>query len=228
MTTKRNKIVLNKYYNNDDFLEIGVDEAGRGPMLGRVYTGAVILPKTDDFNHGLMKDSKRFSSKKKLNEAAEYIKESAIAWCVSYSTEQEIDKINILNATHKAMHGAITGLINNHINRNHNESYKLLIDGNNFKAYTRYNEDTGIIQIPHVCIEGGDNKYTSIAAASILAKYERDKYIEELCETNPYLDEYYQISKNKGYGTQAHRDGILQNGISEFHRKTFGMCKNYN
>ena len=103
-----------------------------------------------------------------------------------------------------------------------------MIDGNNFKPYTRYDEPIGIIQIPHVCIEGGDNKYTSIAAASILAKYERHKYIEELCEKNPHLDEYYQISKNKGYGTQVHRDGISQNGISEFHRKTFGMCKNYN
>ena len=227
MAKKRNQIVLNKYYNNDELFEIGVDEAGRGPMLGRVYSAAVILPKTEDFNHALMKDSKRFSSKKKLNEAADYIKKTAIAWSVSYSTEEEIDKINILKATHKAMHSAIGDLHSNHRLTNSNNNYRLLIDGNNFKPYTKYYEESGIVQIPHICIEGGDNKYTSIAAASILAKTFRDDYIEELCKNNPYLDQHYEISKNKGYGTQKHRDGIVNYGITKFHRKTFGICRNY-
>ena len=246
MASKKQNL-LNKFYNNDNILEIGVDEAGRGPMLGRVYSAAVILPKSDNFNHSLMKDSKKFTSEKKLNEAADYIKKNAIAWSVSYCTEQEIDKINILQATHKAMHGAISDITQNmqtnmqsNIQSNMQSNmqsnnfdiatftnYKLLIDGNNFKPYTKYSDNTGFVQIPHVCIEGGDNKYTSIAAASILAKTTRDNYIHELCKNNEYLDDYYQISKNKGYGTQAHRDGIIKNGICEFHRKTFGICKNY-
>ena len=223
MSSKQNKILLNKYYNNDAILEIGVDEAGRGPMLGRVYCAAVILPKTDGFNHSIMKDSKRFSSKKKLNNAASYIKENALAWGISYCSEKEIDNINILNATHKAMHNAIGQLVNN---SNFN-NVRLLIDGNNFKSYTKYDDSIGLVQIPHICIEGGDNKYTSIAAASILAKSTRDEYIEELCKNNPYLDTQYEISKNKGYGTQAHRDGINKYGITIFHRRTFGICKNF-
>ena len=118
---KKQKIVLEKYYNNDDTFEIGVDEAGRGPMLGRVYSAAVILPKTDEFNHYLMKDSKKFTSQKKITEAANYIKENAIAWSVAYSTEKEIDNINILQATYKAMHSAIRNLDG--------------VDINNFKSF---------------------------------------------------------------------------------------------
>ena len=103
---------------------------------------------------------------------------------------------------------------------------KLLVDGNNFKPFT-YLNNNHITQLNHTCIEGGDNKFCSIAAASILAKVERDKYIEELCEKNPDLDDKYGILKNKGYGTRKHIDGIKQFGISEFHRKTYGLCKNY-
>jgi ribonuclease HII len=104
----------------------------------------------------------------------------------------------------------------------------LLIDGNYFNPITFLNKKTNKIEaIPYITIEGGDNKYSSIAAASILAKVERDKYIEELCEQNPTLAEYYGIDSNKGYGAKKHLDGIKEHGISIWHRRSFGICKNY-
>ncbi len=220
---KKNTVLHKCFDDNSDSLEIGIDEAGRGPMLGRVYSAAVILPKDEGFKHELMKDSKRFSSRKKINEVANYIKENAISWSVAYSTEQIIDEINIRNATHRAMHEAVRNVIKNDNNDN---NYHLLVDGNDFKPYIVLRNDMPT-QIRHTCIEGGDNKYTSIAAASILAKVSRDEYIEQLCENRPDLDEKYGILKNKGYGTKAHHEGILEFGITEFHRKTFGICRNY-
>lgn len=205
--------------------EIGIDEAGRGPLFGRVYSAAVVLPKdTNLFDHSLMKDSKKFSSKKKITEVAEYIKKNALAYYVSYEDENTIDKINILQATFKSMHNSIRNILS--IKPDDVEVEKLLVDGNNFKPYT-YFKNNHVSQLNHVCIEGGDNKYTSIAAASILAKVERDTYIENLCLSYPQLDERYGISKNKGYGTKQHIEGIKQFGISEFHRKSYGLCKNY-
>ena len=205
--------------------EIGIDEAGRGPLFGRVYSAAVVLPKdTNLFDHSLMKDSKKFTSKKKINEVAEYIKKNAIAYYVSYEDESTIDKINILQATFKSMHNSIRNILS--IKPDDVEVEKLLVDGNNFKPYT-YFKNNHVSQLNHICIEGGDNKYTSIAAASILAKVERDTYIENLCLSHPELDERYGISKNKGYGTKQHIEGIKQFGISEFHRKSYGLCKNY-
>tara|TARA_B100001250_G_scaffold316491_1_gene278896 strand:- start:2130 stop:2801 length:672 start_codon:yes stop_codon:yes gene_type:complete len=209
------------FCEDDSSIEIGIDEAGRGPMLGRVYTAAVVLPKDDSFKHELMKDSKRFHSEKKIKEAAEYIKANATYWGVAYSTEQTIDSDNIRNATHQAMHCAIRQIVEA------GGVYHLLVDGNDFRPYTVLNADIGLTQVPHTCIEGGDNKYTAIAAASILAKVTRDEYIAELCTANPILDERYEISRNKGYGTKAHMDGILEHGITEFHRKTFGICRQY-
>ena len=224
MKTKRiSREPLSKCFDsNDNNIEIGIDEAGRGPMLGRVYSAAVILPKDDTFDHALMKDSKRFHSEKKIREAADYIKTNAIKWSVGYVSEEMIDKVNIRVATHMAMHDAIRGVIDTQ-----GSNYHLLVDGNDFKPLTQYSELRGIHQIPHTCIEGGDNKYTSIAAASILAKVSRDDYIEELCQNNPELDARYHILKNKGYGTKPHHDGILEFGISKFHRNTFGICRNY-
>ena len=207
--------VLEHYFSADDgSIEIGVDEVGRGPMLGRVYSAAVILPKNDSFNHSLMKDSKRFHSKNKILEAYEYIKDNCLAWNVSYSSETIIDKINIRNATHRAMHEAIRGIIKP------NENIHLLIDGSDFKPYTIMRPDIGIVQVPTTCIVGGDDKYSAIAAASIIAKVTRDKYIESLCEMNPTLDEKYGILSNKGYGTKTHMDGIKAYGITKFHRRS--------
>jgi len=224
------KVVLQKCYNQElDVYEIGVDEVGRGPLFGRVYTAAVILPKDDSFDCSMVKDSKKFTSKKKIIEASEYIKEHAIAWYISFEDEKTIDKINILQATQLSMHHSIEETMKrmNKIDyakgKENTCSYSLLIDGNYFKPFTYLNKKTNKIEtMHHVTIEGGDNKFASIAAASILAKVERDKYIGELCEENPSLEKHYSIDSNKGYGTKKHIDGIKEHGITIWHRKTFG------
>ena len=228
---KRKKNVqqpLKKYYNEDiNIIEFGIDEAGRGPMFGRVYAGLAILPKDDSFEHSQMKDSKKFHSKKKIEQVAEYIKKNAIAWAVEYEDEQTIDDINILQATQSAMHKCIKNVLNQ-LKIEDTSKLLLLVDGNYFKPYSVINSTkTKIDYIKYEMIEGGDNKYTSIAAASILAKVERDKYIEELCLQNPELVERYGIDSNKGYGSKKHMDGIKQYGITKWHRKTFGICKEY-
>ena len=224
MPRKSTKEPLKTFYDDKFKYEVGIDEVGRGPMFGRVYTAAVILPK-NDFAHSQMKDSKRFSSKKKINEVAEYIKQNAIAYAVTYESEDVIDKINILQATHSSMHKAVKEILDKDLIK---EDVLLLVDGNNFKPYMYFDIEKGLYsQVNHQCIEGGDNKYTAIAAASILAKVERDKYIEDLCNEYPHLDERYDLMSNKGYGTKAHMDGIKEHGITAWHRRTYGICKNY-
>ena len=219
---------LNKFYNEDsELLEIGIDEAGRGPLFGRVYTGAVVLPKDVDFEFDKMKDSKKFNSVKKINEVAEYIKEKALAWSVTYNDEKVVDNINIRQSVLSSMHNSIKGVIDTTSNSD-NKEYFLLVDGNDFKPYMRFDQVNEILlPVKHVCIESGDNKYCAIAAASILAKTERDKYILDLCDEYPELKERYGIDKNKGYGTKLHLDGIKEYGISKWHRKTYGICKSY-
>jgi ribonuclease HII len=198
------------YYDNT--IEVGIDEAGRGPLFGRVYIGAAILP-VDKFNHSLMKDSKRLSDKKR-REAYEYIKSHAIEYSVSWMSETEIDNLNIYKATHAGMHKVLDTLTIRPEN--------ILVDGNKFYTYI-YKGDV----IPHVCITGGDNKYSAIAAASIIAKCERDNYIVDLCNKYPELDVLYDLKRNKGYGTKKHMDGINRWGITKWHRTTFGVCKKY-
>jgi len=237
--------LLKKYYCEEGTIEIGADEAGRGPMLGRVYSGAVVLPKDDRFDHFKMKDSKKFTSKnsKKINEVAQYIKEHAIAWAVEYEDEKVIDEINILQATQSAMHKAIKSVIcqlskktdvlpdgsqKTDVLESNFGNILLLIDGNYFKQLTILNQTkTKLVTVNYETIEGGDNKFTAIAAASILAKVERDKYIEDLCKENPELIERYGIDSNKGYGSKKHMDGIKTYGITKWHRRTFGLCKDY-
>ena len=226
---------LQPYYIEDPAIyEIGVDEVGRGPLFGRVYTAAVILPKDDSFDHSKMKDSKKFHSKKQIDETADYIKKNALAWYVSFEDEKTIDQINILQATQKAMHNAILETRNQYNElmkkqgKKENTDYKLflLIDGNYFNPITCFNKSANKLEaLPYSCIEGGDNKYTAIAAASILAKVERDKYIEELCKEHPELIEKYGIDQNKGYGAKRHLDGIKEHGITIWHRRSFGICK---
>ncbi len=210
------------YTNNNNCIEIGVDEVGRGPMFGRVYTAAVILPKDESFEHSKMKDSKKFHSKKKIKEVSDYIKKNAIDWSIKWEDENVIDDINIRNATHSAMHKAIKDIYKE------GQDTLLLVDGNDFKPFVVFNKtNQSLEQVPHVTIEGGDNKYTSIAAASILAKVARDEYIQELCKEHPLLVERYDIENNKGYGTKKHMEGIMKHGITEWHRKSFGICKNF-
>jgi len=234
----RNNCVLlkNKYFEETSIFEVGVDEAGRGPLFGRVYTAAVVLPKDDSFEHFRMKDSKKFHSKKQIEEVAEYIKQQATAWYVGFEDEKTIDQINILQATQKSMHSSILE-VRNQINmkmkseskkENLNYQIHLLIDGNYFNPLGYFNKVTNKLDLlPYSCIEGGDNKYSAIAAASILAKVERDKYIEELCKENPELIEKYGIDQNKGYGAKRHLDGINEHGITIWHRRSFGICKKY-
>lgn len=238
--TREKQPSLNKCFTNDDnIIEIGVDEVGRGPLFGRVYVAAVILPKDDSFDHSKMKDSKKFHSKKKIEEVSEYIKKSALAWAICYEDEKVIDEINILQATQRAMHKCIGEILKKEkmlfeadastsTENTTSKKVQLIIDGNYFNPYMHYNQKRKILeQISHVCVEGGDNKYSSIAAASILAKVARDTYIDELCEQHPSLIEHYSIDSNKGYGAKKHLDGIKEHGITIWHRRSFGICKEY-
>jgi ribonuclease HII len=224
--------VLSSYYLEDpDSAEIGVDEVGRGPLFGRVYSAAVILPKDGSFDHSKMKDSKKFSSKKKIAEVSQYIKENALAWNITYEDEKTIDDINILQATQQSMHKSIQGVLAKYKgseDQGSQNKFLLLVDGNYFKPYTRLNKTQKVVeQLPHICVEGGDNKYSAIAAASILAKVERDTYIEELCKEWPELVTKYAIDSNKGYGSAKHLAGIKEHGITIWHRRTFGICKSF-
>jgi ribonuclease HII len=209
------------------FIEIGVDEAGRGPMFGRVYVGAVVLPKDAKiFDFSKMKDSKKFTSDAKIKEAAEYIKTHAIAWSVVYAEHDEIDRVNIRRATIDCMHRAIREIIRDKLNTTGDKAY-LLIDGNDFIPMMELINGESYVQIPHICVESGDNTYAAIAAASILAKVARDEYIDEMCCEYPVLAEKYDLGNNKGYGTKKHMDGIREHGITQWHRRSFGICKDY-
>ncbi len=215
------------FYQDDiDIKEIGVDEAGRGPLFGRVYTAAVILPK-EGFEYSRMKDSKRFNSEKKIQQEESYIKENAVAWSVSYSDEKRIDSINILHATMESMHKSIKNVTTDLSDAlNGGDDYLILVDGNYFVEYTYFQNDS-LGSIGHVTVKGGDDKYSSIAAASILAKCARDRYIKDLCETYPELNERYGILSNKGYGAKVHIDGIQKHGISQFHRLSYKTSQNH-
>ena len=213
-------------YSNDQSIEIGIDEAGRGPMFGRVYAAAVVLPPEDsEFKFELMKDSKKFSSEKKIAEVAAHIKDGAAAWAVEWCDEKTIDKENIRNATFLAMHKCIKTILRKLSNPDLSNT-RLLVDGNGFKPFVLFDANTGRHSCaPHVCVTQGDTSYCAIAAASILAKTERDLYIESLCDSEPKLDEFYSIRKNKGYGTKAHLEGISKHGLSPWHRRSYGICK---
>lgn len=190
--------MLAKVYQHN-LLEAGCDEAGRGCLAGPVFAAAVILPK--DFEHELLNDSKQLSENNRLL-LREVIEKQALAYAVGICTALEIDEINILNASFKAMHRAIDQLAIS--------PELLLIDGNRFKAYPNIN---------HHCIIKGDAKFMSIAAASILAKTYRDEYMEKIGLDFPA----YKWVKNKGYPTKDHRDAIAKYGACEHHRATFTL-----
>jgi ribonuclease HII len=221
--------MLERFYNESNKYEFALDEAGRGCLFGRVYIACVVLPKDETLFDGKnIKDSKKFSSKKKINEVAEYIKENALAWHISYKDEKVIDDINILNSTMRGMHDCLDNIILKLDSKEELDKSMAIVDGNYFIPYSKFvSSKMSIIELPHVKIEKGDGKYMAIAAASILAKTARDAYIEEMCKENPYLIEHYGLNTNMGYGTKKHLDGIREHGITEWHRKTFGdACKN--
>lgn len=215
--------VLSLYYNDNNDVEIGIDEAGRGPLFGRLYTGAVVLPKNNYFKHELMCDSKKIKSYKKLEELSNYIKKNAISWSVNYEENETIDLINIRQSVLKSMQISAKNILQD---MDISNNTLILVDGTDFKPLVYYHNNE-LVPINYVCIKGGDNTYTAIAAASILAKYERDKYILELCNQYPLLDEYYGLKSNKGYGTKKHLDGIKQHGITKWHRRSYGICKSF-
>lgn len=186
-------------YLNDNIIEAGCDEAGRGCLAGAVYAAAVILPK--DFESELLNDSKQLTERQRYA-LREVIEHEALAWAVGVCSPEEIDKINILNASFLAMHRAVDQLS---ILPQH-----LLIDGNRFKKYQ---------DIPHTTVVKGDGKYMSIAAASILAKTYRDDYMNRLHAEYPY----YDWDHNKGYPTRKHRTAIAERGTTPYHRMTFNL-----
>lgn len=215
--------MLQTKYNPENKYEIGVDEAGRGPLFGRLYVAAVILPE-GGLDNPQIKDSKKIKSKKKMTALAEFIKTNAKAWAIHYIEHDVIDKINIRQAVFQGMHECIRQITAD-INP-FQEKVFLLIDGNDFKPYSLYDNTTEtLMTIPHETVEGGDNTYQAIAAASILAKSARDEYIEQLCQTYPELSQRYHLEKNMGYGTAAHLAGIVEHGVTQWHRRTYARCK---
>jgi len=180
-------------------IEAGCDEAGRGCLAGSVYAAAVILP--EDYQNELLNDSKQLTEKKRY-QLREIIKRDAIAWAVGIVTPEEIDKINILNASILAMHRALDQL--------KVRPEAIIVDGNRFKPYQ---------ELPYTTIVKGDGKYLSIAAASILAKTYRDDYMNKLAEEHPQ----YDWLSNKGYPTKKHREAIKQFGITPYHRKSYNL-----
>jgi ribonuclease HII len=186
-------------YFQDKLIEAGCDEAGRGCYAGPVFAAAVILPK--DFYHPTLNDSKQLTGEER-NELKNIIKENAIAYAVAMVDNDEIDQINILRASFKAMHLALDKL--------KKRPSLLLIDGNRFIPYKK---------LRHECIIRGDGIYSSIAAASILAKTHRDAYMKQLHKEYPQ----YNWKQNKGYGTEEHRNAIETHGLCKYHRKSFAI-----
>jgi ribonuclease HII len=190
-------MLASHYYEGK--VEAGCDEAGRGCLAGSVYATAVIFP--EDYQNDELNDSKQLTDKRRKL-LREIIQRDAIAWAVGIVTPEEIDRINILNASILAMHRALDQL--------QVRPEAIIVDGNRFKPYQ---------QLPYSTIVKGDGKYLSIAAASILAKTYRDDYMDELAKEYPQ----YDWLSNKGYPTKKHREAIRQYGITPYHRKTFNM-----
>ncbi len=186
-------------YFNKELTEAGLDEAGRGCYAGPVYAAAVILPK--DFYHPLLNDSKKLTEQQR-DLLRPIIEKESIAYGVTAVCNNEIDKINILQASYAAMHRSLDKLTM--------QPELLLVDGNRFKPYKK---------IQHECIVKGDGKYAAIAAASILAKTYRDEYMQQLHKEFPH----YGWDKNKGYGTEIHRNAIFSHGLCQYHRRSFSI-----
>ncbi len=188
-------------------IEAGCDEAGRGCLAGSVYAAAVIFP--EDYQNDELNDSKQLTARRRQL-LRDIIQRDAVAWALGVVTPEEIDRINILNASILAMHRALDQL--------QVRPEAIIVDGNRFKPYRTVVDGTAV-SIPHTTIVKGDGKYLSIAAASILAKTYRDDYMDELAQQYPQ----YDWLSNKGYPTKKHREAIRQYGITPYHRKTFNM-----
>ena len=203
-------MLASHYYEGK--IEAGCDEAGRGCLAGSVYAAAVILP--PDYHNDALNDSKQLTDRRR-KQLREVIERDAVAWAVGIVTPEEIDHINILNASILAMHRALDQLTV--------RPEAIIVDGNRFKPYyppvSQPLPDAKPSPLPHTTIVKGDGKYLSIAAASILAKTYRDDYMDQLAQQYPQ----YDWLSNKGYPTRKHREAIRQYGITPLHRKTFNM-----
>ena len=198
-------MLASHYYTGK--VEAGCDEAGRGCLAGSVYAAAVIFP--EDYQNDELNDSKQLTDRRR-KQLREIIQRDAVAWAVGVVTPEEIDRINILNASILAMHRALDQLTV--------RPEAIIVDGNRFKPY-RPVVDGSAVNIPHTTIVKGDGKYLSSAAASILAKTYRDDYMDQLAEEFPK----YDWLSNKGYPTKKHREAIRQYGITPYHRKSFNL-----
>lgn len=204
-----------KEYHTLNEVEVGIDEAGRGCLLGPVFVGAVVLPQGGFVDPPFpIRDSKKMSAKKR-NILRTYIEEHALAYSVKSIDMQMIDSINILQATMKGMHECLDS-ITSQVNID-----TILVDGTYFPIYTN---KTTFEAVSHMCVSGGDNMYQSIAAASILAKVHRDEYIQQLVQEHPVLKDY-GIHTNNGYGTAVHIKCLHEKGVTQWHRRTFEPCK---
>ena len=203
-----------KQYLDGAKIEVGIDEAGRGCLFGPVTVAAVVWLHEDPDPTLEIKDSKKVGEKKRLI-LKDYIETNAIAWSVQFISPEEIDELNILQATMKGMHKCVDEI------RKQLEIDTILVDGNSFNIYTDENLD----YLNHECVINGDNTYKSIAAASILAKTHRDNYIIELSKNNSELEKY-GLPKNKGYGTKVHMDALKKHGSTNGHRMSFKPCQN--
>lgn len=204
-------IDLKPYLNNPDELVAGLDEAGQGPLLGRVYGAAVILNPHIEL-HEYLNDSKKMTPKRRAI-VRTWIEENAIDYQVCWRDETVIDAKNILEAKMDSWHECLRLL--------RVEPERLLVDGTQFRPYWILTDEEEDKTIPYDLIVGGDAKYACIAAASVLAKEYHDDYIRDLCQQEPRLDKMYNLLSNKGYGTAAHIWGIKEYGPCKYHRRSF-------
>jgi ribonuclease HII len=229
-TKPKTKTML-RHHADPTTLEYGIDEVARGCLFGRVYAGAVVwkhpsqqpadaLEPVDLPKHVVIRDSKTMS-KAQRERADEWIRNNAYAVAISYKDETHIDDHNILQSAQEAMCDALCEtrrIVQQHADYDANLVEHALVDGNTFRPSTPS-------PVHHTCVVKGDSKYFAIACAAIVAKVAHDRYIAELCEKHPLLNERYGLLKNMGYGTKKHLDGIKEFGVTSMHRRSFGCCR---
>jgi ribonuclease HII len=207
------------YFHNDDAVEVGLDEAGRGCLFGRLYVGAVVFAKEEEdfFDHGatlqLIKDSKVLTPRRRAI-LYDYIRECALDRAVAFAEATEVDEFNVLAADMRCMHRALDALVV--------PVDRILVDGDHWRPWRA--EGATEATEAHVIVDG-DAQFLSIAAAGILAKVARDRWVEEVCAENPAWDAQYGLLSNKGYGTAAHMAGLREHGVTEYHRRSFAPVR---
>ena len=244
----RVNVTLRRFMSETTTYEMGIDEAGRGPLFGRVYVAGVVLPKKDNtecfdanhspelgFVHSWMRDSKQIKAHSRMQALSEYIQRHALAFHIAYAEPATIDRRNILQATVDCMQECVRELARKLAEQSPDKTTfpvrqcLALVDGSYFRPVGFYNERTDeLLYLPHQTVEQGDATFTSIAAASILAKCARDNYIRDMCRDYPVLHERYGLATNMGYGTATHMEGLRKYGATQWHRQSFRPCQQVN